>query len=220
VKPQFEVAKYYIDIVIEGATNKLAVECDGDRWHGELEQRERDMDRERILKRSGWTFWRVRGGEFYFNPSKALEPLWQKLDELGISPGGKDKLVDSGHTVSKSENVTTNKADSEQVLDDETIAVNQESFFSNISPDEHRHFSSAELQDAIVAVLKQCPNNSCTKKSLTTRVCRYLNVITRGKPRDKFEQKIMKALSELENRLVVEEYTATNIRIRLVRDRW
>ena len=220
VRPQFEVAKYFIDLVIEGATNKLAVECDGDRWHSEPEQRERDIDRERILKRSGWTFWRVRGGEFYFNPSKAFEPLWQKLDELGISPGGKDKLVDSGHTVTKSENVTTNKADSEQVLDNETIAVNQESLFSNRYPDEHRHFSSEELQDAIVAVLKQCPNSSCTKKSLTTRVCRYLNVITRGKPRDKFEQKIMKALSELENRLVVEEYTATNVRIRLVRDSW
>jgi very-short-patch-repair endonuclease len=67
VRPQFEVAKYYIDLVIEGATNKLAVECDGDRWHSEPEQRERDIDRERILKRSGWTFWRVRGSEFYFN---------------------------------------------------------------------------------------------------------------------------------------------------------
>ena len=220
VRPQFEVAKYYIDLMVQGSTKQLAVECYGDKWHSEPEQRERDMNRERILKRSGLIFWTVWGSEFYFNPSKSLEPLWQKLDELGISPGGKDKLVDSGHTVTKSENVTTNKADSEQVLDNETISVNQESLFSNRYPDEHRHFSSEELQDAIIAVLKQCPNSSCTKKSLTTRVCRYLNVITRGKPRDKFEQKIMKALGELENRCVVEEYTATNIRIRLVRDSW
>jgi len=49
---------------------------------------------------------------------------------------------------------------------------------------------------------------------------RYLSVITRGAPREKFEHKIMKALDELEKRFVVEEYTATNIRIRLVKDSW
>jgi very-short-patch-repair endonuclease len=240
VTPQFEVAKYSIDLMVQGSTKQLAIECYGDKWHSESEQRERDINRERILKRSGLIFWTVWGSEFYFNQPKALEPLWQKLDELGIAPGGKDKFV--GDHTTTSENVTASKTDLEQISDNESIFVNQETLFPNkypaddtkqislwlkkldqketTTPDEHRHFSLEELQDAIVAVLKQCPNNSCTKKSLTTRVCRYLNVITRGKPRDKFEQKIMKALDELKNRYVVEEYTATNIRIRLVRDSW
>jgi hypothetical protein len=222
VTPQFEVAKHFIDLMVQGSTKQLAVECYGDKWHSELEQRERDMNRVRILKRSGLIFWTVWGGEFYFNPSKSLEPLWQKLDELGIAPGGKDKFV-GGHTTTKSENVTVNKAEPEQTPDNESIFVNQatqETLFSNKDANGDRHFSLEELQDTIVAVLKQCPNNSCTKKSLTSRVCRYLNVITRGAPRDKFEHKIMKALDELKSRYVVEEYTATNIRIRLVRDRW
>jgi superfamily I DNA and/or RNA helicase/very-short-patch-repair endonuclease len=221
VIPQFEVAKYFIDLVIKGTTRQLAVECDGD-YHDTPEQTEKDMIRERILKRSGWTFWRVRGCEFYFNPSKSLEPLWQKLDELGIAPGGKDSFVDD-HTATKSENAATNTADSEQMPDNESIFINQvtqETLFLSNDTNGQRHFSLEELQDAIVAVLKQCPNNSCTKKSLTTRVCRYLNVITRGTPRDKFEHKIMRALDELKNRYVVEEYTATNIRIRLVKDSW
>ena len=102
----------------------------------------------------------------------------------------------------------------------ESIFINQEPLFSNKYPEGHRRFSLEELQDAIVAVLKQCPNNSCTKKSLTTRVCRYLNVITRGKPRNKLERKIMAALDELKNRYVVEEYVATNARVRLVKDGW
>ena len=33
VIPQFEVAGYHIDLVIESEQNRLAVECDGDRWH-------------------------------------------------------------------------------------------------------------------------------------------------------------------------------------------
>lgn len=74
-----------IDLVVEGMRTRLAVECDGDRWHG-LDKWEEDMDRQRVLERVGWTFWRVRGSAFYANPSKAMESLWIKLDEMGIEP--------------------------------------------------------------------------------------------------------------------------------------
>lgn len=89
VIPQFEVAGYSIDLVIEGMKGRLAVECDGDRWHGP-EEYEADMTRQRILQRCGWTFNRVRGSEFYFNPDQAMEPLWRLLDRLHIAPGGVD----------------------------------------------------------------------------------------------------------------------------------
>jgi superfamily I DNA and/or RNA helicase len=74
-----------IDLVVEGMRTRLAVECDGDRWHG-LEKWTEDMERQRVLERVGWTFWRVRGSAFYANPSKAMESLWLKLDEMGIEP--------------------------------------------------------------------------------------------------------------------------------------
>ena len=32
--PQFEIAGYRIDLVVEGMQGRLAVECDGDAWHG------------------------------------------------------------------------------------------------------------------------------------------------------------------------------------------
>ncbi|MDQ0338765.1 very-short-patch-repair endonuclease/MinD-like ATPase involved in chromosome partitioning or flagellar assembly [Caldalkalibacillus uzonensis] len=87
VVPQFKVgtAGKRIDLVVEGMRNRLAVECDGDRWHG-LEQWEADMERQRVLERVGWTFWRVRGSDFYLDPEKAMEPLWKKLAEMGIEP--------------------------------------------------------------------------------------------------------------------------------------
>ena len=82
-KPQVQVGKYRIDLVVEGIRERLAVECDGERWHGP-EKWEEDMQRQYDLERAGWKFWRIRGREFYFNKTKSLESLWEKLDELGI----------------------------------------------------------------------------------------------------------------------------------------
>lgn len=87
VTPQFEVNGRRIDLVVSGAKGRLAVECDGDFWHGTAEQRAADLDRERELKRAGWRFWRIRESEFYFDSDAALEPLWAEFDRRGIRPG-------------------------------------------------------------------------------------------------------------------------------------
>ena len=49
---------YRIDMVVIGMNGKLAIERDGDHWHGPAEY-ERDMARQRELERCGWEFWRV-----------------------------------------------------------------------------------------------------------------------------------------------------------------
>ncbi len=86
VIPQYEVASFRMDLVVQGAHSKLVVECDGDHWHTSVEDRERDFLRERLLQRAGWTFWRVLGSTYYNNPEKALESLWAILDEMNIRP--------------------------------------------------------------------------------------------------------------------------------------
>lgn len=86
VAPQYEVAGYHIDMVVEGAGGRLAVECDGDEVHGGIEKFEADMVRQRRLERCDWSFWRVGGGEYYRNPERALEDLWRTLERLGIRP--------------------------------------------------------------------------------------------------------------------------------------
>lgn len=85
--PQFEVADYRIDLVVEGEKGRIAVECDGDQWHGP-DRYDYDMNRQRILERCGWRFWRVRGSEYYYNPEKALESLWETLKQYQIEPVG------------------------------------------------------------------------------------------------------------------------------------
>lgn len=93
VTPQVKVGQYRIDMVVEGMRDRLAVECDGERWHGP-EKFEEDMKRQESLERSGWKFWRVRGREFYFDKVKALESLWVQLDALGIEPVRNRQLVE------------------------------------------------------------------------------------------------------------------------------
>ncbi|MGH3931570.1 MAG: AAA domain-containing protein [Pseudonocardiaceae bacterium] len=85
VRPQHKVGRFRIDLVVEGESDRLAIECDGDRFHP-MEQWDADLRRQRVLERQGWKFWRVRGSVFYRNPVAALAPLWDRLEKLGIRP--------------------------------------------------------------------------------------------------------------------------------------
>jgi very-short-patch-repair endonuclease len=84
VLPQYELAGYRIDLLVEGMKGRLAVECDGDVWHG-ADRYEQDMARQRILERCGLRFWRVRGSTFCRSPSLAVQRLCETLDALGIT---------------------------------------------------------------------------------------------------------------------------------------
>jgi very-short-patch-repair endonuclease len=86
VIPQWEVAGYRIDLVVQGENSKLAIECDGDKYHNAIEKWQEDIDRQQILERSGWKFWRLTGSSFYRHKEKALDSLWTKLEELKINP--------------------------------------------------------------------------------------------------------------------------------------
>ncbi|MGD9754179.1 MAG: AAA domain-containing protein, partial [Acidimicrobiia bacterium] len=85
VHAQYVVGRYRLDLVVEGAEGRLAIECDGDRWHGD-DRWHQDRARQEVLERAGWQFQRIRGSAFYRDPDAALEPLWDRLQALGIRP--------------------------------------------------------------------------------------------------------------------------------------
>lgn len=89
VLPQHSVAGYRIDLVVTGNAERIAIECDGDEWHGP-ERYEADMARQRQLERCGWRFYRIRGGAYYRDPEECLRPLWLFLDkhlnQSGVAP--------------------------------------------------------------------------------------------------------------------------------------
>ncbi|OFV90777.1 MAG: hypothetical protein A3G76_11445 [Acidobacteria bacterium RIFCSPLOWO2_12_FULL_65_11] len=76
--PQHEAAGYRLDLVVESMRSRVAVECDGDFWHGP-ERYEQDAARQRVLERCGWTFCRIRGSAFAIDPEAAMEPVWKTL---------------------------------------------------------------------------------------------------------------------------------------------
>lgn len=86
VRPQLEVGAYSIDLVVQGRSRQVAIECDGERFHT-LENLDQDLARQAILERLGWRFIRIRGSAFFRNPDREMERVYSRLDELGIERG-------------------------------------------------------------------------------------------------------------------------------------
>lgn len=85
VRPQWVVGHYRIDLVVESSGGRLAVECDGDRFHP-IEKVAEDLARQAVLERIGWRFVRIRGSQFFRDPDSAMKPVFETLSNLGIVP--------------------------------------------------------------------------------------------------------------------------------------
>jgi very-short-patch-repair endonuclease len=85
VRPQWQVGRYRIDLVVEGQEGRVAVECDGDRYHP-IEKLPEDMERQAILERLGWRFIRIRGSVFFRDRESTMEKVFAKLNELKVFP--------------------------------------------------------------------------------------------------------------------------------------
>ena len=97
VTPQVKVGAFRIDMIVEGDNDtRLAIECDGDTYHGP-ENWLKDMNRQRILERAGWTFWRCFASKWYHRRSETLENLVNTLNEHDVRPLGAESAPRSNH---------------------------------------------------------------------------------------------------------------------------
>lgn len=86
VDTQVPVGNFRIDMVITGdGDRRLAVECDGDRYHGPGRWAD-DMARQRVLERAGWEVWRCFASRFYREQEEVSRELLSLLHERGIEP--------------------------------------------------------------------------------------------------------------------------------------
>ncbi|MGH7501989.1 MAG: AAA domain-containing protein [Longimicrobiales bacterium] len=85
VEPQVWVGNHRIDIVVGRGTNRVAIECDGDRYHG-FEQIPADMARQAVLERVGWRFVRIRGTRFFRDPDDTMARAFEQLARLEVNP--------------------------------------------------------------------------------------------------------------------------------------
>jgi very-short-patch-repair endonuclease len=88
VTPQVKTGTYRIDLVVEGSGDaRLAVECDGDEFHG-YDRWQHDTGRQRVLERAGWTFWRCFASTWILRKDEVFAELLERLMALGIEPIG------------------------------------------------------------------------------------------------------------------------------------
>jgi len=88
VIPQVKVGGFRIDLVVEGADDKrLAIELDGDEFHGP-DRWGHDMNRQRILERAGWTFWRCFASTWSLHKEEVFAELLSRLRQMQIEPIG------------------------------------------------------------------------------------------------------------------------------------
>lgn len=92
VNTQVRIGNFRIDLVVEGENDqRIAIECDGDRYHGPDKWSD-DMMRQRILERAGWTVWRCFASRFARNSQLVIDEVSAFLAARGINPvnGGVD----------------------------------------------------------------------------------------------------------------------------------
>ena len=88
VIPQVRAGAYRLDMVVEGAADaRLAIECDGDEFHGPDRWRQ-DTSRQRVLERAGWTFWRCFASTWTLRKDEIIAELIEQMDAMGIKPLG------------------------------------------------------------------------------------------------------------------------------------
>lgn len=61
------------------------VECDGDAYHGP-ERWEDDWNRQLLLERLGWKFFRIRGSQYFRDKQRTIKQLVEVLTDMGIKP--------------------------------------------------------------------------------------------------------------------------------------
>ncbi|WP_120405492.1 AAA domain-containing protein [Halobacteriovorax sp. BALOs_7] len=94
--PQYEIGSFRIDIVVFNKHgDRIAIECDGDKYHTSAEAVKNDLERQAILERLGLKFIRIRGSDYFRRKETTMEKVFERLMELEVEFGTKAKSEDT-----------------------------------------------------------------------------------------------------------------------------
>jgi hypothetical protein len=235
VVPQFKFADKRIDLVVQGQKAQLALECDGDFWHGK-DEFVADMERQRKLERCGWQFFRIRGSCYYATPEKALEPLWVQLEKMGIRSVTEESTIgvpEHGQRVDQEDNddgeeqTILEEFSEEEDLEPDDVSeegVERGGEYQEIHPGQETlpqsiyealRVKSHVFGRIVIEILRERPNNSCMRESMPTYILKRWNIKTRGFPRKQFSKKVDDYLAVMARKGYITIYKSKNIRIKL-----
>ena len=229
VVPQYEFAGKKIDLVIQGEKSQLAVECDGDFWHG-ADAFAADMERQRKLERCKWIFFRIRESRYYANPERALAPLWSLLDQMGIvsltatnkrdtQPEDDNGFDCEDEIAEESETISTLPEEDE--MPSKPLSPQRELWverrISDIPEDIHQalRVKSDVICRAVIQVLKQRPKFSSVRDKVPTYILKLWNIRSRGKPREQFVKRVDQQIAIMDRKGYVVIYKSKNERVKL-----
>jgi len=106
VIPQLRVGSYRIDMVINDGDKRIAIECDGEKWHTQ-DDLPNDLKRQAILERLGWRFIRIRGSAYYRKPIDTMAEVFEELEKNGIYPNYRQMNSESNVIDEKDQTIIT-----------------------------------------------------------------------------------------------------------------
>ncbi len=223
VIPQFEIAGKRIDLVVQWQNSQIAIECDGEYWHG-AEEYAKDVERQRMLERCNCRFFRIRESNYKFAKDKELNRLWKALYDRGIFPvtqkaGVNDSSID--RTLDNQANLEHAENNSDEENDDDLLESHQ--YHEPLVQDRSAPTNTEEainakpdlVSRAIIDILTNRPNNSCIRAKMPTYLLKRWNIRTRSQPRQQFEKKVDHIIFAMARKGDLIIYQSVNERIKL-----
>lgn len=235
VIPQFKFGEYRIDLVVQGGNSMLAVECDGEYWHG-LDAMDNDFKRQRDLQRCGWAFYRLRDSAYRVDREKALVGLWPLLGERGIFPNGHQKAptVETADDSCQPDSCTAGQGNDDEADELDLILAEEhgnheenngkeQPFLFGSCPiegcpktvQEMLTFRPLELRRLIYNVIQAKSGQTCVREHVGTLVLKACKVRTSGQPRQQCMRKIEGQVATMIRDGELVPYKSKNNRLKL-----
>jgi hypothetical protein len=192
------------------------------------------MQRQRMLERCNWVFFRVRECSYRADSEKALEPLWRMLEARGIFPveaqgeltpagesktGDEDTFYQSARSDQDTEEFACSSAEEPEFVDDEeedgAESAGQALEGCPLNIREALSLKLAELVALIIEAIRSRPNQSCVRSALPTIILKNCKIVTRGMPRKSFERKVEARVAAMIREGQLVSYRSVNERLRL-----
>jgi very-short-patch-repair endonuclease len=91
VDAQVGAGRYRIDLAVRDSRDPnrylLGIECDGAAYRSSRTARDRDILRQEVLARMGWSLHRVWSTEWFHHPERVLEGILRSIEQAGRVPG-------------------------------------------------------------------------------------------------------------------------------------
>ena len=78
---QISCGKYRIDIAVYYKGKKIAIECDGEKFHSSDKQKEHDRIKDMVLRKNRWTVYRFTGKEIYRNSLWCVKVIQKNIKQ-------------------------------------------------------------------------------------------------------------------------------------------